>query len=77
MNLVPLVKLVPGDSGIVMDIVGGRGVMNRLCSLGIIPGKKITKINSMMMRGPVIVRVGSTEIALGFGMASKVMVKKN
>ena len=76
MKLIPLVNLASGETGVVSDIIGGRGVINRLCALGIIPGKKIIKINAMMMRGPVVVRVGSTEIALGFGMASKIIISR-
>lgn len=71
-----LTDLPTGQSAIIKEIVGGRGVVNRLNALGIIPGKKITKISSMVMRGPVVVRVENTEIALGFGMASKVIVSK-
>ncbi len=70
----PLTKLAAGQSAIIKEIIGGRGIVNRLDSLGIVPGKKITKISSMMMRGPVVMRVGSTEIALGYGMAAKILV---
>jgi len=43
--------------------------------LGIRPGKKITKISSMLMRGPVTVQAGHTQIAIGFGMANKIFVE--
>lgn len=76
MKLVPLVNLASGETGVVGNIIGGRGVINRLYALGIIPGKKITKISAMMMRGPVVVRVGSAEIALGFGMANKIIISR-
>lgn len=76
MKIIPLVNLASGKTGIIKDIVGGRGVKNRLYSLGIISGKKIMKISAMIMHGPVVVRVGSTQIALGFGMASKILVEQ-
>ncbi len=47
----------------------------RLSALGIRPGKRLTKVSAMFMRGPVTVRVGGTEIALGFGMASRIVVE--
>jgi ferrous iron transport protein A len=43
--------------------------------LGIRPGVEITKISSQLMAGPVIVQVGNTQSALGFGMAMKVIVE--
>ncbi len=76
MKIMPLTKLRAGEKGIVLEIIGGRGVANRLGSLGIIPGKTITKISAMMMNGPVVIQVGSTQLAIGYGMAGKVIVQK-
>lgn len=64
-----------GQSAIVIGIEGGHGMVNRLSTLGIIPGKKITKISSMVMRGPVTIEVDRTQVALGFGMAGHIMVQ--
>jgi ferrous iron transport protein A len=50
-------------------------MVNRLNALGIRPGKKITKVNSMLMRGPVTVQLGSTRLAIGFGMANRILVE--
>jgi ferrous iron transport protein A len=64
-----------GQSGTIVQIQGGRGLVNRLNGLGIVPGKKITKISSMVMRGPVTIEVDRARVAIGFGMASRVIVK--
>ena len=64
-----------GQSGKVAQIQGGHGLINRLSALGIRPGKKITKVGSMFMRGPVTVQLDSTQVAIGFGMANKVIVE--
>jgi len=64
-----------GQSGTVIQIQGGHGVVRRLNALGIVPGKRITKISSMLMRGPVTVEVDRVRIAIGFGMVSKIMVE--
>lgn len=72
----PITKLESGEGGIIKEITGGKGVTNRLNSLGIVPGKRITKVSAMFMRGPVVIRVGNTELALGYGMANKIIVKK-
>jgi len=64
-----------GQSGIVVQIQGGHGLINRLSSLGIRPGKKVTKFSSMFMRGPVTVQVGNAQLAIGFGMANRILVE--
>jgi ferrous iron transport protein A len=68
-------QMYPGQSGRVMQVGGGAGLVSRLNALGIRPGKKITKVSSMMMRGPVTVQLGSTRLAIGFGMASRILVE--
>ena len=72
---ISLQKMKAGQSGTVAQLLGGHGLVNRLSALGIRPGKRITKVSSMFMRGPVTVQVNSTQIAIGFGMANKVLVK--
>ena len=74
-NQLTLAKLKNGQSGTVVEIQGGHRMVDRLNALGIIPGKKITKTSSMPMRGPVTVEVDRAEVAIGFGMAKKVIVK--
>ena len=64
-----------GQSGVVVQIQGGHGLVNRLNSLGIRPGKRITKTSSMIMRGPVTIQVDRTQIAIGFGMARRIIVE--
>jgi ferrous iron transport protein A len=72
---VPLTMLKSGQSGKVVEIQGGMGLANRLSALGIRPGKRITKVSSMLIRGPITVQVGGTQLAMGFGMARKVIVE--
>ena len=64
-----------GQSGVVVQIQGGHGLVNRLNSLGIRPGKRITKISSMIMRGPVTIEVDRARVAIGFGMARRIIVE--
>ncbi len=68
-------QMAAGQTGTVIQILGGRGLPQRLEALGIRPGKKVTKINSMLFRGPVTLRVNHTQVALGFGMANKILVE--
>lgn len=65
----------PGQSGIVLQIQGGQGLVRRLNALGILPGKRISKISSMLMRGPVTIEIDRVKVAVGFGMAGKITVQ--
>ncbi|MBL7126542.1 MAG: ferrous iron transport protein A [Dehalococcoidales bacterium] len=72
---VNLSQMYSGQSGRVVEIDGGVGLVSRLSAMGIRPGRKITKLSSMLMRGPVTVQQGSTRLAIGFGMARKILVE--
>ena len=72
---VSLEQMRPGQSGIILGIDGGHGMVMRLNTLGIIPGKKITKISSQLMRGPVMIEVDRARVALGFGMAKRILLQ--
>jgi len=72
---VSLVRMQAGQSGKVVEIQGGYGMVNRLSALGIRPGKRITKISAMLLRGPVTIEVDRAQVAVGFGMASRIIVE--
>ena len=64
-----------GQTGTVIGILGGRGLIQRLEVLGIRPGKKVTKISSTLLRGPVTLTVDNAQVAIGFGMANRIIVE--
>ena len=64
-----------GQSGIVIQVLGGRGLINRLSALGIRPGQRVTTVSSVFMRGPVTIQVGNAQVAIGFGMANRIIVE--
>ena len=72
---ITLTQMRIGQSGIVIQIQGGHGLVNRLNSLGIRAGKRITKLSSMIMRGPVTIQVDRAQVAIGFGMANRIIVE--
>ena len=74
-KLVTLRQMPSGRSGKVVEIQGGVELFNRLSALGVRPGKKITKVSSMLMRGPVTIQSGNTRLAIGFGMANRIIVE--
>jgi len=73
--MINLASLSSGQSAKVIDIEDGRGLRQKLQNLGIREGVVVKKVRGIFTHGPIIVKVGSTQIALGRGMASKVMVE--
>jgi ferrous iron transport protein A len=65
----------PKKIGVVVGIDGGKGIVSRLSTLGIRQGVEIKKISQQAMRGPVVAIVGRTQIAVGFGMAKRILVE--
>lgn len=74
---VSLAQMQAGQKGKIVAIDGGYGLARKLDALGIRVGKEITKISAQWMRGPVLLRQDNTQAAVGFGMASKVLVELN
>jgi ferrous iron transport protein A len=70
-----LSALPTGQVGVVRQLAGGRGFMSRLAALGFTPGAEVTMVQNFG-RGPLIVLVRDTRVALGRGEAAKVLVEK-
>ncbi|MFH1942750.1 MAG: FeoA domain-containing protein [bacterium] len=58
----------------VVEIEGGWGVRQRLNQMGIHAGDRILVKRSGIMGGPILIQVQGMEVALGRGMARKVLV---
>ena len=67
--ILDLTKLKSGQKGIVIQIEGGTGFLERLETMGVRVGKKITKISAQFWQGPQTVKIGNSQVAIGFGMA--------
>jgi len=68
-------QLESDERGVIEGINGGQSLIDRLNALGIRPGKEITKISSMFMRGPVTVQIDRSQVAIGMGMAKKILIR--
>ncbi|HOB29504.1 MAG: FeoA family protein [Dethiobacteria bacterium] len=64
-----------GQSGRIKEIHGGRGMVARLQALGFYPGKKVTKLSAISQKGPVVVEIDRSRIALGYGRANRILVE--
>jgi ferrous iron transport protein A len=72
---IPLTDVESGETATVVEILGGMEMQNRLRALGIRNGVKVTKVSGAFARGPVILRIGGTQTALGFGISYRVIVE--
>lgn len=57
---------------VIKEIIGGKGFIIRLADMGLIPGKVVEVISK---GPPVVVKVMDSEIAIGRGIARKVLVE--
>ncbi len=73
--IINLTQMSPGESGAVTEIQGGYGLMRKIQTMGIRPGKKITKVSSHFWRGPQTVQIDKVQFAIGFGMAKKILIQ--
>ena len=71
----PLSMVAPGQEVELLAVHGGWGIRRRLAEMGLNPGVKIRVMQSNFWGGPIIVAVRDTRLALGRGMAHKIMVK--
>jgi Fur family ferric uptake transcriptional regulator len=72
-DVMPLVMASPGERVRIVGFRGGKGMERRLTSMGLNRDAEIEVIKSNGP-GPLIVASRETRIALGFGMAKKILV---
>ena len=70
-----LAQMRVGRSGTVIELLGRHRFIDRLNALGIRPGKRVTKVSSMLMRGPITIEIDRSQVAIGFGMAKRIIVE--
>lgn len=75
MKKISLIQMKAHKKGRVLEVLGGDRLQNKFMSMGIYKGREIAKLGHFAMRGPVAIKVGRTVIALGHGMAGKVIVE--
>ena len=61
---------------LVVEIEGGWRVRQRLNQMGIHPDDQILVKRSGAMGGPILIQIHGTEVAIGRGMARKIIVKE-
>jgi Fe2+ transport system protein FeoA len=76
MKKVSLIKLKAGHKGKVVEVLGGTNLHHKLMHMGIFKGKEIAKLSHIGLRGPVVIKSGRSILALGHGVAAKVILEQ-
>jgi len=71
----PLAMARPGELVTVTGVRAGRGLQRKLADMGLTPSVQIRVINSGVP-GPVLIEVRGTRLALGRGIALKILVRE-
>ncbi len=72
-TLLPLTMLPLRRPARIVEVRAGRRLKERLAGLGIAPGNTVEVLNDS--GGPLLLAVGEARLALGRGMAHKVLVQ--
>ncbi len=72
MNSIPLSTFSQGEKGYIENIYGGGNVRKRLHEMGFNKGTEVRVVKNDV--GPLIVSLYGSKIAIGRGMANKIMV---
>ncbi len=72
MNSIPLSSFSKGEKGTIENINGGKNVSKRLYEMGFHKGTEVKVLKNDV--GPLIVSLYGSKIALGRGVAQKIMV---
>jgi Fe2+ transport system protein FeoA len=74
-EVISLTSLPEGERGVITDAFGGFGLVRRLAEMGLTPGAEIKLVRKCPFSGPLEIEVRGSELALGYGVASKVFVR--
>jgi len=74
-EVMPLTALSVGDEGEIVEMRGGRGMLQRLSVMGFTLSTTV-KVLASCPPGPMLIGVRDARIALGRGVAMKIMVRE-
>jgi len=70
-----LIDLEDGQSAIIISITGGKMLVKRMADLGLTSGTEIKVLRRALFSGPIQVEAVGSRLVLGWGLASKIIVK--
>ncbi len=72
-----LANLKKGQSGTIYSFPKGERARLRLSEMGLREGIQIKVVQIIPLKGPVVIQLGQTQIAIGHGMASRMKININ
>ena len=57
-----------------MDIKDGHRFREKVDSMGLRIGVRVRKVSGQVLNGPITIKIGNSKVAIGHGMAKKIMV---
>jgi DtxR family Mn-dependent transcriptional regulator len=75
-EIIAITNLKPGEKAKIVFVRGGRGVMQRLCDLGLTNGTSISLERTAPLNGPIQICVRGCKLVIGRGIAEKIFVQK-
>lgn len=76
-SLTHLTHLKRNETAEIISVLGGTNANKRLSDLGLIHGTKVKLLRKAPYKGPIEIQFRSTRLILGYGLASKIQVKKS
>lgn len=73
---VPLTSLLPGERARIVALGHGKGRQHHFRTMGLMEGKIVRVIATQPARGPFVIDVEGTQIAIGRGMAHHIVVER-
>jgi len=70
-----LTEIKVAEQGIINKVVGGKGLSVKLDNMSLYIGKKIELVSKQSRKGPLIIKSGNMQIAIGFGIAQKIFIE--
>ncbi len=69
-----LTQIGQGKDVKIVDIKDGHRFREKVDSMGLRIGVRVRKVSGQLLNGPITIKIGNTKVAIGHGMAKKIMV---
>jgi ferrous iron transport protein A len=73
---IPLTSLLPGERARIVALAHGKGRQHHFRTMGLMEGKIVKVIATQPARGPFVIDVEGTQIAVGRGLARHILIEK-
>ena len=73
-GVIPVTALEVGKKATVIALAGGQAFQSRIISMGLNTGREVEVVHRNRGCGPILIASGETRLAIGYGMAEKIMV---